>query len=72
MLTERAPGSSVTWTLEMLTDRIDGLPLKGWRVHADLRAGHEGYTSQSDHGVRARSGDAGGIEYAISAWLTFG
>lgn len=47
MLTERAPGSSVTWTLEMLTDRFDGLPLKGWRVYADMRAGHEGYTSQS-------------------------
>jgi hypothetical protein len=47
MLTEPAPGSSVTWTLEMLTDRFDALPLAGWKVQAAVRAGHNGYTSQS-------------------------
>jgi acyl-CoA thioesterase len=47
MLTAPAPGSSATWTLEFLTDRFDGLALSGWRVHAELRAGRDGYTSQS-------------------------
>ena len=46
MLTEPAPGSSATWTLEMLTDRFDGLALAGWRLHAELRAGRDGYTRQ--------------------------
>jgi hypothetical protein len=47
MLTAFAPGSSVTWTLELLTERFDALALAGWRVHAELRAGRDGYTSQS-------------------------
>jgi Thioesterase-like superfamily len=46
MLTAPAPGSSVTWTLELLVDRFDTLPLAGWTVHAEVRAGHNGYTSQ--------------------------
>jgi hypothetical protein len=45
-LSEPAPGSSVTWTLEMLVDRYDDLPLAGWTVQAELRAGHNGFTSQ--------------------------
>ena len=47
MLTQPAPGSSVTWTLEMLVDRFDTLPLAGWQVHAAMPAGHNGFTSQS-------------------------
>jgi len=46
MLTLPAPGSSITWTLEMLTDRFDALALAGWPIHAELRAGRDGYTSQ--------------------------
>jgi acyl-CoA thioesterase len=46
MLTEPAPGSSVTWTLEVVDEQLEGLPLAGWRLHADVRAGHSGYTSQ--------------------------
>ena len=46
MLSQPAPGSSITWTLEMLVDRFDTLPLAGWRVHAEVRAAHNGYTSQ--------------------------
>jgi hypothetical protein len=42
-----APGSSVTWTLEMLRDDFDDLPLEGWVLHAELTAGRDGYTSQS-------------------------
>jgi acyl-CoA thioesterase len=47
MLETIAPGSSLTWTLEMLRDHFDDLPLAGWRLHAELNAGREGYTSQS-------------------------
>jgi acyl-CoA thioesterase len=47
ILSEPAPGSSATWTLEFLVDRFDALPLQGWRIHGDLRAGRDGYTSQS-------------------------
>jgi acyl-CoA thioesterase len=47
MLTRPAPGSSVTWTLEMLVDSFDALPLAGWLVEAEVRAGRNGYTSQS-------------------------
>jgi acyl-CoA thioesterase len=47
MLTEPARGSSVTWTLEMLVDRFEALPLAGWKVQAAVRAGHNGYTSQT-------------------------
>jgi acyl-CoA thioesterase len=46
MLSAPAPGSSLTWTLEMLVDRFDAFPLAGWKVHADVRAAHNGYTSQ--------------------------
>jgi acyl-CoA thioesterase len=42
-----APGSSVTWTLEMLEGRLDGLSLDGWQLHIDLTAARDGYTSQS-------------------------
>jgi acyl-CoA thioesterase len=40
-------GSSVTWTLEMLEGRLDGLSLDRWQLHIDLAAARDGYTSQS-------------------------
>lgn len=42
-----APGSSMTWMLEMLTDQIEGLPMDGWRADAEMVAGADGYTHQS-------------------------
>jgi acyl-coenzyme A thioesterase PaaI-like protein len=42
-----APGSSVTWTLEMLEGKVEGLALDGWQLHVDLTAARDGYTSQS-------------------------
>jgi acyl-coenzyme A thioesterase PaaI-like protein len=42
-----APGSSVTWTLEMLGGHLDGLSLDRWQLHVDLVAARDGYTSQS-------------------------
>jgi acyl-CoA thioesterase len=47
LLKKPVNGSSMTWMLEFLTDRFSGLPLKGWRVDAQLMAAHDGYTSQS-------------------------
>ena len=46
-LTEPAAGSSMTWTLEMLSESVSALPLDGYRLDAELVAGHGGYTSQS-------------------------
>jgi acyl-CoA thioesterase len=42
-----APGASMTWMLEILTDKVDGLPMQGWRADAEMVAGAEGYTHQS-------------------------
>ncbi len=38
-------GGSLTWLLELLTDRFEGLA--GWRIDAELMAARDGYTSQS-------------------------
>lgn len=46
-LTEPAPGSSMTWTLEMLTESVAALPLRDYRLDAELVAADGGYTSQS-------------------------
>ncbi|MBE1158767.1 acyl-CoA thioesterase [Dyella acidiphila] len=45
MLHQPAPGSSLTWMLELFADSR-GLPLTGWRVDALLQAAQYGYTSQ--------------------------
>jgi acyl-coenzyme A thioesterase PaaI-like protein len=47
MLRTPAPGSSLTWMLELLTDTLTGFPVQGLRVDAELLAGRDGYTSQS-------------------------
>lgn len=47
MLTARVPGSSAAWTLDMLTDRFEHLGSSGWRLHAQLLAARDGYSSQS-------------------------
>jgi acyl-CoA thioesterase len=41
------PGSSMSWMLEILADRVDGLPMEGWRVDAEMTAADNGYTHQS-------------------------
>lgn len=45
LLSKPAPGSSLTWMLELLTDKRD-MPCEGWRVDAQLDAAIDGYTSQ--------------------------
>jgi hypothetical protein len=42
-----APGSSVTWSLEMLTESTEHLAPRGFRLDATLVAAGDGYTSQS-------------------------
>jgi len=49
MLKTFTPGSSLTWTLEMLReDRFAELMLAGWRLDVEIVAGGSGYTSQSE------------------------
>jgi acyl-CoA thioesterase len=45
MLAQPAPGSSLTWMLELFADSR-GLPLNSWRIDAQLQAAEDGYTSQ--------------------------
>lgn len=40
-------GSSMTWTIEFLTEQYSDLPLQGWRMDAEMVAAKDGYTSQS-------------------------
>jgi acyl-CoA thioesterase len=47
MLETPAPGSSMTWMLEMMNDRVHELPLRGWRMDAEVTAAADGYTSQT-------------------------
>ncbi len=47
LLKKPSPGSTLTWMVEFLTDRLHHLSLDGWRVDADLTAAADGYTSQS-------------------------
>jgi acyl-coenzyme A thioesterase PaaI-like protein len=47
MLDRPAPGSSLTWMLEMLTVNCDRFSPTGFRVDAELLAARDGYTNQS-------------------------
>lgn len=47
MLKVPTAGSSMTWTIEFLTEQITDLPLQGWRMDAEMVAAKDGYTSQS-------------------------
>jgi acyl-coenzyme A thioesterase PaaI-like protein len=42
-----APGSTLTWMIELLAGRYDGLSLEHWRVDAHMPVAQDGYTSQS-------------------------
>lgn len=56
-----APGSSMTWMLEFMTDRFADMSLQNWRVDAELTFASEGYTSQS-----AIIWGPGGVPVALS------
>jgi hypothetical protein len=68
-LSAPAPGSTLTWMLEFLVDRVDQFALSGWRIDAQLVAAHDGYTSQS-----VMLWGPGGVPVATShqAMLVFG
>ncbi|MGH8454451.1 MAG: acyl-CoA thioesterase [Nevskiales bacterium] len=60
-LKKPAPGSSMTWMLEFITDRFTELSLDGWRVDAELVFAGAGYTSQT-----AMIWGPGGLPVALS------
>lgn len=47
LLSKPAVGSSLTWTLELLTDRLKGHPSRDWRFDLAMTAAADGYTQQS-------------------------
>src|SRR5579885_642692 len=46
-LDKPAPGSSMSWMIELYAERFDHLPPRGWRFDAQLVAAADGYTSQT-------------------------
>lgn len=46
-LSKPAAGSTLTWMIEFLSSELEGLPLEGWRIDAEMLAARDGYTSQS-------------------------
>ncbi len=69
MLDRPAPGSSLTWMLELLREDFDQLPLTGWRVDTDMVAARDGYISQS---TRIWAPDGGIAALSRQAMVVFG
>ena len=67
-LSAPAPGSTLTWMLEMIAHDVD-LPVRGWRVDVELASARDGYTSQS-----VMIWGPGGVPVALSrqSMLVFG
>ncbi len=57
LLKNPANGSSLTWTLEFLSDRLTGLPASGWCMDLTMIGAGDGYTQQSGL-LRSPSGKA--------------
>jgi hypothetical protein len=64
-----APGSTLTWMLELLTDEVAHLPLDGWRIDAELVAARDGYTHQS---VMVWAPDGTAIALSRQSMIVFG
>lgn len=47
MLKKPAPGSSMTWTIELFADNLAQQRLANWQLEAEVIAARDGYTSQS-------------------------
>lgn len=47
LLRSPAPGSSLTWLLELTSHRFSDWSTSGWRIDAELEAARDGYTSQA-------------------------
>jgi acyl-CoA thioesterase len=68
-LSKPAPGSTLTWMLELLSERVEDLPLTGFRVDAELCAARDGYTSQS---VKVWGPDGSLVAVSHQSMLVFG
>ena len=68
-LSKQTPGATVTWMLELLTDRLAHLGLVGWRVDATLVAARDGYTSQT---VRLWGPDGTPVAVGQQCMMVFG
>jgi len=64
-----APGSTLTWMLEWLSDDVRHLPLDGWRLDAELIAARDGYTNQS---VMLWGPDGSAVALSRQSMLVFG
>jgi acyl-coenzyme A thioesterase PaaI-like protein len=47
LLSAPVAGSTLTWMLELLIDRVDLLPTSGLRIEAEMIAARDGYTNQA-------------------------
>jgi hypothetical protein len=64
-----APGSTLSWMLELLVDRIEALPLRGYRVDAEMVAARDGYTNQA---VTIFAPDGTALALSHQTMLVFG
>jgi acyl-CoA thioesterase len=64
-----APGSTLTWMLELLRNDVHRLPLDGWRVDAELIAARDGYTNQS---VMVWAPDGTAVALSRQSMIVFG
>ncbi|HMI90134.1 MAG TPA: thioesterase family protein [Polyangiales bacterium] len=68
-LSAPAAGSTVTWMLEMLVDRVDHLTSSGFRIEAEMVAARDGYTSQA---VRLFAASGEPVALSHQSMLVFG
>lgn len=69
LLSQPAPGSSLTWMLELFGHDWASLPLSGWRVDSEMVAAEDGYTSQSN---RLWTPDGGLAALSRQSMVVFG
>lgn len=69
LLKKFAPGSSMTWMLEFLSDDFHALPLQNWRLDIHMNAAAHGYTGQSVM-VWGPGGEA--VAYSRQSMVVFG
>lgn len=69
LLATPAPGSSLTWMIELFETDLARLPLAGWRVDSEMVAAQDGYTSQSN---RLWGPDGGLVALSRQSMVVFG
>lgn len=69
LLKSPAPGSTLTWMLQLLVDDFSALPRTGLRIDAELVAARDGYTSQS---VTMYAPDGTALALSHQSMLVFG